>query len=72
MRAYVTRIPVAITLLLLAVLAASGAHAQEADSLPRLRASRFAGDTLRFALPGALGYLLPPRIEASIAAGRWS
>ena len=70
MRAYVTRIAVAITLL--AVLAASRAHAQQADSLPRLRPPRFAGDTLAIRWPAALGYLLPARVDAGTAGRRWS
>jgi hypothetical protein len=69
-RAYVTRIPVAITLL--AVLAASRAIAQQADSLPRLRPPRFAEDTLHFALPPALGYLMAPRRDPAAAAQRWA
>ena len=67
---YVTRTPVAITLL--AVLAASRAFAQHADSLPRLPAPRFADDTLRYAPPAALGYLLPPRFAAGAEARRWA
>jgi len=69
-RAYVTRISVAITLL--AVLAAPRAIAQQADSLPRLRPPRLAGDTLLFALPPALGYLVAPRIDPAAVARRWA
>ena len=70
MREYVTRIPVAITLL--AVLAASRAIAQQADSLPRVRPPRLAGDTLHFELPAALGYLVAPREDPAAAARRWT
>jgi len=69
-RAYVTRIPVAITLL--AVLAASRVHAQQADSLPRLRPPRFHGDTIHFRLPAAAGYLVPDRTFPAEAARRWA
>jgi hypothetical protein len=68
-RAYVTRIPVAITLL--AVLAAPRALAQQVDSLPRVRPLRFAGDTLHFALPPALAYLAAPREDPAVAGRRW-
>lgn len=69
MRAYVTRIPLAITFL--AVFAASRAIAQQADSLPRVRPPRLAGDTLHFSLPAALGYLVAPRGDPAAAARRW-
>ncbi|HYA52219.1 MAG TPA: hypothetical protein VEG33_13710, partial [Streptosporangiaceae bacterium] len=65
-----TRIPVAITLL--AVLAASRVHAQQADSLPRLRPPRFQGDTIHFRLPAAAGYLVPDRTFPAEAARRWA
>ncbi len=67
---YVTRIPVAITLL--AVLTAPRAIAQQADSLPRLRPPRFAADTLHFALPPAFAYLVAPRADPAAAARRWA
>lgn len=70
MRAYVTRIAVAITLL--AVLAASRANAQHVDTLPRVRPPRFAGDSLAFVPPAALGYLLPSRLDAATFGRRWS
>ena len=70
MRAYVTRIPVAITLL--AVLAASTAHAQQADSLPRLRPPRLGNDTLRFTPPAALAYLVPSRVAPATVAREWA
>ena len=69
MRAYVTRIPVAITLL--AVFAVSRAAAQQADSLPRLRTPGPGGDTLRFVLPPALG-LVVVRRDPAAAARRWA
>ena len=64
------RIPVALTLL--AVLAAPRAIAQQADTLPRLRPPRFAGDTLRWTVPPAAAYLLGPRVEPAAAARRWA
>ena len=70
MRAYVSRIAVALTLF--AVLAAPRAIAQQADSLPRLRAQRFAGDTLRWTVPPAAAYLLGPRVDPAAAARRFA
>ena len=64
------RIPVALTLL--AALAASRAIAQQADTLPRLRPQRFAGDTLRWTVPPAAAYLLGPRVDPAAAARRFA
>ena len=66
MRAYVSRIAVALTLF--TVLAAPRAIAQQADTLPRLRPQRFAGDTLRWTVPPAAAYLLGPRVDPAVAA----
>ena len=69
-RAYVTRIAVAITLL--AVFAAPRAIAQQADSLPRLRPQRFAGDTLRFVVRPPIGVPVQPRVDPAEVARRWA
>jgi len=69
-RAYVTRIAVAITLL--AVFAAPRAIAQQADSLPRLRPQRFAGDTLRFVVQPPVGVAPGLRQAPAEVARRWA
>ena len=70
---HVTRTFVAITLL--AAFAAPRAVAQQSDSVPRLRAPRFARDTLNFRLPADLrggGMLVWPRPAPASLARRWA